>query len=141
MTSTDDHGWHDIFMVSYLVATIPWTLGCLAISPNNAKAVYYRKVLASLFFGTLVPSLYFFIQHKVHKVPGGICIAQAKPRTPRDYVTNSSIAYTIYAFFEWALILFDVGFDAVTALDFEGFELIIRDVKGASRGYVKWLPK
>ncbi|KAI9787757.1 MAG: hypothetical protein M1839_000289 [Geoglossum umbratile] len=113
ITSTDDHGWHDIFMISYLVATLPWTLGCLALSPRNARAVKYRKYLAGLFFGTLVPLIYFFIQHKVHRVPG---------------------AYTTYAFFEWALILFDVGFDAVTALDFEGFELVVRDVKGVSKG-------
>lgn len=52
-----------------------------------------------------------------------------------------SLAYTKYAFFEWSLILFDVGYDAVTALDFEGFELVVRDVKGISRGYVQWLPK
>ncbi|KAL8705524.1 MAG: hypothetical protein Q9201_001341 [Fulgogasparrea decipioides] len=113
VTSTDDHGWHDIFMISYLVATLPWTLGCLALSPNNPRAVKYRKILAGSFFGTLVPLIYYFIQHKVHKVPG---------------------AYTTYAFYEWALILFDVGFDAVTALDFDGFELIIRDVKDSSRG-------
>lgn len=50
-------------------------------------------------------------------------------------------AYTKYAFFEWSLILFDVGFDAVTALDFDAFELVVRDVKGVSRGYVQWLPK
>jgi len=120
VTSTDDHDWHDIFMISYLVATLPWTLGCLALSPANAKAVKYRKYLASAFFGTLVPLIYFFIQHKVHKVAG---------------------AYTIYAFFEWALILFDVGFDAVTALDFDTFELVVKDVKGSSKGYVRWLPK
>ncbi|KAI4123366.1 MAG: hypothetical protein LQ338_005298 [Usnochroma carphineum] len=113
VTSTDDHGWHDIFMISYVVATLPWTLGCLALSPHNPKAVKYRKILAGSFFGTLVPLVYFFIQHKIHKVPG---------------------AYTIYAFFEWALILFDVGFDAVTAFDFEGFELVVRDLKGSSRG-------
>ena len=71
VTSTDDHGWHDIFMISYLVATLPWTLGCLALSPNNPKAVRYRKILAGSFFGTLVPLVYYFIQHKVHKVPGG----------------------------------------------------------------------
>lgn len=71
VTSTDNHDWHDIFMISYLVATLPWTLGCLALSPNNAKAVRYRKYLASGFFGTLVPLIYFFIQHKVHKVAGG----------------------------------------------------------------------
>ena len=51
------------------------------------------------------------------------------------------VAYTIYSFFEWSLILFDVGFDAVTALDFESFELVVKDVKGAARGYVHWLPK
>ncbi|KAL4748079.1 hypothetical protein BDW72DRAFT_205949 [Aspergillus terricola var. indicus] len=116
VTSTDDHDWHDIFMISYLVATLPWTIGCLALSPNNRRAVKYRKVLASLFFGTLVPLIYYFIQHKVHKVPG---------------------AYTRYAFFEWSLILFDVGFDAVTALDFEAFEIVVNDVKGISRGQLK----
>lgn len=113
ITSTDDHDWHDIFMISYLVATLPWTLGCLALSPNNPKALRYRKVFAGLFFGTLVPLIYFFIQHKVHKVPG---------------------AYTTYAFFEWSLIIFDVAFDAVTAIDFEGFELVVKDVKGHGRG-------
>jgi hypothetical protein len=51
------------------------------------------------------------------------------------------LAYTRYAFFEWSLILFDVGFDAITVLDFEGLELVVRDVKGISRGYVPWLPK
>ncbi|RPB25516.1 hypothetical protein L211DRAFT_861313 [Terfezia boudieri ATCC MYA-4762] len=113
VTSTDNHQWHDIYMISYLLFTLPWTLGCLALSPNNARAIKYRKYLAGAFFGTLVPLIYFFIQHKVHKVPG---------------------AYTIYAFFEWSLILFDVGFDAVTALDFAGLDLRIVDVKGVSKG-------
>ena len=71
ITSTDDHDWHDIFMISYLVATLPWTLGCLALSPPNAKAITYRKYLAAAFFGTIVPLVYFFIQHKVHRVAGG----------------------------------------------------------------------
>lgn len=71
VTSTDDHNWHDIFMISYLVATLPWTLGCLALSPPNPRSVKYRKIFAGLFFGTLVPLVYFFIQHKVHKVAGG----------------------------------------------------------------------
>ncbi|OAA56063.1 calcofluor white hypersensitive protein [Cordyceps fumosorosea ARSEF 2679] len=113
ITSTDDHDWHDILMISYIVATLPWTTGCIALSPNNPTAIKYRKYLASAFFGTLVPLIYFFIQHKVHRVAG---------------------AYTIYAFFEWALILFDVGFDAVTALDFKTFEIVVRDVQGSSKG-------
>lgn len=54
---------------------------------------------------------------------------------------DSVQAYTIYAFFEWALVLLDVGFDAVTAMDFSSFELVVKDVKGLSRGYVRWLPK
>ena len=32
------------------------------------------------------------------------------------------IAYTIYAFFEWSLVLLDAGFDAVSYLDFDKFE-------------------
>ncbi|TKX24517.1 hypothetical protein C1H76_3124 [Elsinoe australis] len=113
VTSTDDHDWHDIFMISYLVATIPWTAGCLALSPKNPRAIYLRKVFAGSFFATIVPLAYFFIQHKVHRVPG---------------------AYTIYAFFEWTLVLLDVAFDAVTFYDFSGLELVIKDVKGSSRG-------
>ncbi|KAM3489789.1 hypothetical protein MY3957_006907 [Beauveria namnaoensis] len=113
ITSTDDHDWHDILMISYIVATLPWTTGCIALSPNNPTAIKYRKYLAGAFFGTLVPLIYFFIQHKVHRIAG---------------------AYTTYAFFEWALILFDVGFDAVTALDFNTFEVIVRDVQGSAKG-------
>lgn len=72
VTSTDDHDWHDIFMISYLVATLPWTLGVLALSPSNPTALKYRKLFAGSFFGTLVPLIYFFIQHKVHRVAGGM---------------------------------------------------------------------
>ncbi|VUC35511.1 unnamed protein product [Clonostachys rosea] len=113
ITSTDDHDWHDILMISYIVATLPWTTGCIALSPANPTAIKYRKYLAGTFFGTLVPLIYFFIQHKVHRVAG---------------------AYTTYAFFEWALIVLDVAFDAVTALDFGTFEISIKDVKGSSKG-------
>ncbi len=137
VTSTDDHGWHDIFMISYLVATLPWTLGCLALSPRNPTAVKYRKIFAGAFFGTLVPLVYWFIQHKVHKVPGGETALPSSSSRDTEFLA----AYTIYAFFEWSLVLLDVGFDAVTMLDFAGFEIIIRDTKGVSRGYVPWLPK
>lgn len=75
ITSTDDHDWHDILMISYIVATLPWTLGCIALSPPNPQAIKYRKYLATAFFGTLVPLIYFFIQHKVHRVAGGLFLA------------------------------------------------------------------
>ncbi|KAJ2977420.1 hypothetical protein NUW58_g7817 [Xylaria curta] len=113
VTSTDDHNWHDIFMISYLVATIPWTAGCLALSPSNAKAIKYRKYIATAFFTTIIPMVYFFIQHKIHRVPG---------------------AYTTYSFFEWSLIIYDVAFDAVTALDFDKFEIVVKDVNGLGKG-------
>lgn len=99
VTSTDDHDWHDIFMISYLVATLPWTTGCLALSPNNPTAVKYRKLFAGSFFATLVPLIYFFIQHKVHRVAGG------KSNAPMsfDNLTCISIYY---------LFLFRVGFSS-----------------------------
>jgi hypothetical protein len=50
-------------------------------------------------------------------------------------------AYTIYAFFEWSLVLLDVAFDAVTFMEFGSFEIVVKDIKGVSRGYVPWLPK
>lgn len=51
--------------------------------------------------------------------------------------TNCDLsAYTTYAFFEWSLILYDVAFDAVTALDFQAFELAIVDVTGGHAGAV-----
>ncbi|ORY84480.1 Frag1/DRAM/Sfk1 family-domain-containing protein [Protomyces lactucae-debilis] len=109
ITSTDDHDWHDIFMISYLVATIPWTVGCLLTAPPNEQARKYRKLAATLFFGTMVPLIYFFIQHKVHRIPG---------------------AYTIYAFLEWSLVLYDVAFDAVATLDFATFQLQVVDLQG-----------
>ncbi|KAF2760790.1 calcofluor white hypersensitive protein-like protein [Pseudovirgaria hyperparasitica] len=118
VTSTDDHDWHDIFMISYLVATLPWTIGCILLSPQNPTTIKYRKIFGYSFFGTLVPLIYFFIQHKVHKVAG---------------------AYTIYAFFEWALVLLDVAFDAVTIIDFDGLEIVVKDIKGLGRGKGKYV--
>lgn len=57
-----------------------------------------------------------------------------------DSVTNGRVAYTKYAFFEWSLILFDVGFDSITALDFAGLELQVVDVRRNGKGYVGWFP-
>lgn len=71
ITSTDDHDWHDIFMISYLLATIPWTFGCIALSPPNPVAIRYRKRVSGAFYGAIIPLIFFFIRHKVHRVPGG----------------------------------------------------------------------
>jgi hypothetical protein len=45
-----------------------------------------------------------------------------------------TLAYTIYAFLEWSLVLYDVAFDAVATLDFATFQLQIVDVQG-EKGY------
>lgn len=59
-------------MISYLLATIPWTFGCIALSPPNPTAIKYRKYVSGTFYGSIIPLIYFFIQHKVHRVPGGM---------------------------------------------------------------------
>jgi hypothetical protein len=110
ITSTDDHLTHDICMVVYLLCTLPWQVGVLR-STSNPIAARWRRFLTTAFFTTLPPMIYFFIQHKVQKVPG---------------------AYTTYAFFEWSLILYDVAFDAVSAIEFQNFELSIVDKTGIS---------
>lgn len=104
ITSTDDHDWHDIFMISYIVLTIPWTVVITVLSPRGSTERKGRAWTAIAFFSTLVPLVYWFIQHKVHDRPG---------------------AYSIYAYFEWALILLDVGFDTWSVLDLALIEIEI----------------
>jgi hypothetical protein len=55
-------------------------------------------------------------------------------------LANLFPAYTIYSFFEWALVLLDVAFDAVTISEFQDFEIVVKDNRGISRGYVSRLP-
>jgi len=105
ITSTDDHDWHDILMITYIVCNIPWMYGGLACtSSQNPKARSRRRLVANGFFLSLVPMIYFFIQHKVHRVPG---------------------AYTCYSFFEWALIILDILYDSILKLDVEQANLQI----------------
>ncbi|CAO3670000.1 unnamed protein product [Rhizopus stolonifer] len=101
VTSTDDHDTHDVAMIIYVLCTLPWMLSVLAKS-QHPVALKTRRIITLLFFGTLIPMVYFFIQHKVHRVPG---------------------AYTAYAFLEWSLIIYDVGFDALSCYEFEKIDL------------------
>jgi hypothetical protein len=84
--------------------------------------------------------IYYFIQHKVHRVAGGkeilndikkgeeIKVTRFKQPFPSPDPNSLPPAYTKYAFFEWSLIIYDVAFDAVTALDFQRFEFTIQDL-------------
>jgi hypothetical protein len=72
ITSTDDHFAHDVSMVIYVLCTLPWQLGVLySSSAASIAAKKWRRRLTIAFFGTLPPMIYYFIQHKVNKVPGG----------------------------------------------------------------------
>ncbi|CAJ0827886.1 7763_t:CDS:10 [Entrophospora sp. SA101] len=104
ITSTDDHDIHDVAMIVYLVTTLPWMVGSLLIGPQSNGEIKWRKIFSFSFFGSLVPMIYYFIEHKVNRVAG---------------------AYTTYAFLEWSLIIYDIAFDAITFLDFNFFELQI----------------
>ncbi|KAI9475526.1 MAG: Frag1/DRAM/Sfk1 [Benjaminiella poitrasii] len=108
ITSTDDHLTHDVAMVVYLLLTLPWQLGVIYTTTGKAYplALQQRRQCTIAFFGTLPVMIYFFIQHKVHRVPG---------------------AYTFYAFLEWSLIIYDVAFDALTAFEFDRFVLRITE--------------
>jgi hypothetical protein len=81
ITSTDDHDLHDIAMAVYLLCTLPWQLGVLSTSARHLPTLLkWRRILVAAFFGTTPFMIYFFIQHKVHRVPGGkadVCVRVA----------------------------------------------------------------
>ncbi|KAF9976615.1 hypothetical protein BGZ75_000211 [Mortierella antarctica] len=107
VTSSDDHGIHELAMIVYLLCTVPHVVGTIITAPQNALAQKYRRIFAYTFFGALIPMVYFFIRHKVYRIPG---------------------AYTYYAFFEWSLIISDLAFDAVCMIDFETLEFRVVDL-------------
>ncbi|EFP79804.1 uncharacterized protein PGTG_06125 [Puccinia graminis f. sp. tritici CRL 75-36-700-3] len=106
ITSSDDHFWHDVMMISYIILTIPWQLGNVVLSPDGVLRTgnKYRRRFSGLFFLSIIPLVYFFLQHKVKRVPG---------------------AYTYYAFIEWSLILYDVLYDSSTIIDFVHFDFVV----------------
>ncbi|KAJ7722557.1 Frag1/DRAM/Sfk1 family-domain-containing protein [Mycena maculata] len=91
ITSYDHHFVHDFWMISYMVLNIPWMLGCIVCAPVQTRR--RRVTVASIFFLSIIPLVYFYLQHKVHEIPG---------------------AYTYYSFFEWSLIFWDIFFDSYT---------------------------
>jgi hypothetical protein len=62
-----------------------------------------------------VPLVYFFIQHAVHRKPGGASF----PNNSQSSLTYAcTIAYTHYAFFEWGLIFLDILYDSACEVEF-----------------------
>ncbi|GAA5867656.1 hypothetical protein JCM3774_001547, partial [Rhodotorula dairenensis] len=100
VTSTDHGDVHDVCMVSYIVLNLPYMILQTILTPKagpSARAKFLRRTLGSSFFSALIPLVYYYLQHKQHRVPG---------------------AYSIYALVEWSLIILDVAFDSVAILDF-----------------------
>lgn len=98
ITSTDDHDTHDVFMIAYIILTLPWDI--LVIRKSEFKTGKIAAMTA--FFGTIVPLIYWYVQHQVHKRAG---------------------AYSVYAYFEWSLIILDIAFDALAYHDFKKLSL------------------
>ncbi|KAG9315095.1 Frag1/DRAM/Sfk1 family-domain-containing protein [Chiua virens] len=106
ITSTDNHDAHDVLMVLYIVCNLPWMLGGIVNTPPNLVQVRKRRQFTSIaFFASIIPLVYFFIQHKVQRIPG---------------------AYTRYAFFEWGLIFLDVLYDSISGAHFKHYNLQAR---------------
>ncbi|KAI8970775.1 Frag1/DRAM/Sfk1 [Pilobolus umbonatus] len=111
VTSTDHGDLHNSAMVVYLLLTIPWQLGVLHTS-TNTPALKNRRRCTGALFCTLIPMIYFYIQHKMYQVAG---------------------AYSIYSVFEWTLILYDVGFDAMTVTDYRRLEIRVDEKNCVNR--------
>ncbi|CAE6515195.1 unnamed protein product [Rhizoctonia solani] len=118
ITSSDDHDAHDVLMILYVVCNLPWMIGSISYTPQGYHASRKRrKIVASLFFGALPPMVYFFIRHKVQRIPG---------------------AYTHYSFFEWWLIVADVAFDSLKSAEFGAVEILVRAVGSSSAEIEKY---
>lgn len=109
ITSTDDHDTHDIFMIVYIVLTLPWDILITKLSKFRRAKV----IMTVTFFGTLVPMLHQYYLHQVKIVAG---------------------AYSRYAYYEWSLIFLDIGFDALSYHDFMkiNIDLSLTGLVGAS---------
>lgn len=113
ITSTDDHDIHDIFMIAYIILTLPWYI--LVTKHSNYKQA--KTIVGTTFFSTLVPMIYWYIQHQVHHVAG---------------------AYSIYAYFEWSLIILDITFDATAYKDFKKLTFTLKhDANEAGKWFFK----
>ena len=113
ITSTDDHDIHDIFMIAYIILTLPWYI--LVTKHSNYKQA--KTIVGTTFFSTLVPMIYWYIQHQVHHVAG---------------------SYSIYAYFEWSLIILDITFDATAYKDFKKLTFTLKhDANEAGKWFFK----
>ncbi|EGO24579.1 hypothetical protein SERLADRAFT_369838 [Serpula lacrymans var. lacrymans S7.9] len=90
ITSNDNHDVHDVLMILYILCNLPWMLGSIACTPLNHTQARRRR-----FFMSIVPMIYFFIQHKVHRIPGAYIF----------WSIFTSLIPTIFYFSVWELAI------------------------------------
>lgn len=67
--------------------------------PTSGYAI--RKQLATAYYILFIPLCHYMLQYRIYRNEG---------------------SYSKYAFFEWMAVFLDIGFDAVSALEFDGLE-------------------
>ena len=97
----------------------------LTDSASGDRARRLRTLLGCAFFITLVPLVYWYIQHKSHRLAGG---ERVRSRRHQLLTQFNLAAYSIYALFEWSLIILDVAFDSIAVLDLNRLEVRLVDV-------------
>ncbi|KIY44119.1 hypothetical protein FISHEDRAFT_51837 [Fistulina hepatica ATCC 64428] len=85
ITSTDDHDVHDVCMIGYMVCNIPWMVGTVLCTKDTS-------IRRQRFFVSIVPMIYFFIRHKVHRIPGGILPIF-------DFISDLYLSYIFWSVF------------------------------------------
>ncbi|WVQ84587.1 hypothetical protein IAT38_006741 [Cryptococcus sp. DSM 104549] len=112
ITSRDQHDLHDLFMILYLLLTVPW----MELSARNAITPALRRKRRIPFFGFLSvipPLLWMYYRHSTLRIPG---------------------AYTYYSMFEWALVFWDIYFDALSLSELGHLQIAIIDTSSPASG-------
>ncbi|WWD19737.1 hypothetical protein CI109_104201 [Kwoniella shandongensis] len=105
ITSRDHHDIHDLFMILYLLLTLPW----MALSTQNCSDPDSRKKRRLPFYGflaTIPPLIWLYYRHSVMRIPG---------------------SYTYYSILEWSLVFWDVTFDALAFTELSHLQIGIVD--------------
>jgi predicted secreted protein len=71
VTSTEDILVHEISGLSYLVCSLPWTLGIISIAPDNPRAQRCREIIAGTIYAMWIPMISFYVLHKSNVAGGG----------------------------------------------------------------------
>ncbi|WRT70118.1 uncharacterized protein IL334_007112 [Kwoniella shivajii] len=115
ITSRDHHDLHDLFMILYLILTLPW----MYLSTQNSLNATIKRKRRIPFFGfmsMIPPLIWLYYRHSVMHIPG---------------------AYTYYSLFEWSLVVWDVAFDALAVLELGHLQIAIIDTSSSTgKGFI-----